>query len=191
VGPPGTGGPRLGLTARFLIHTKEVSAFRNLPRLAVDEGDGGEMERRPLGRTRVHSLAMIMCSTNVDGANTGSLTPCQLCFKGCDGGGFAGEGSGDATSHDVLSSTLSHSRAKEAWEVFLRHCLNPLDSAEELRDRLGEGETGVKEKGDVPWGSPEIKDGRSSPARSCSGEEISQNCRGSRPNVSPHIPHKH
>jgi hypothetical protein len=66
--------------------------------------------------------------------------------------------------------------------------LNPLDSADELRDRFGEGETGIKEKGDVPWGSPEIEDVRSSPARSSSGEEISQNRPGRCPNVSPLMP---
>jgi hypothetical protein len=103
-------------------------------------------------------------------------------------GGLAGEGSGDATSHDVQSSTRSHFRVEVAWALFLRQSLKPLASADELRDRFGEGETGVKEKGDVPWGSLEIEDVRSSPARSSSGEEISQNRPGRRPNVSPFIP---
>jgi hypothetical protein len=109
----------------------------------------------------------------VDGANTEILTPGQLGFREDDGGGLTKEGSDDATSHDVLWRTLPHSRANEIWVAFLRHCLSPRDSTEELSDRFGEGETGVKRKGDVPWRSPESEDGRSSPTRSSSGEEVS------------------
>jgi hypothetical protein len=186
VGPTGAGGPRLGLVSRFLIHTEEGAFVRNLPRLAGDVGDSGGMERRPLDRTRVHSLAVIMCSTNVDGANTGILTPCQLVGV-CDGGGLAGKGSGDATSHDEQSSARSHFRSEMALAHFLRHSLDPRASADELRFRVREGVTGVREKGNVPWGSPENGDGRSTPARSSSDEASAQNRPGRRPNGSPLI----
>jgi hypothetical protein len=188
VGPTRAGGPRLGLVSCFLIHNEEGAFIRNLPRLAGDISDSGEMEQRPLDRTRVHSLAVIMCSTNVDGANTINLTPCQLVFGICDGGGLTEEGSG-ATSHDMQSSVRSHFQSEVAWAHFLRQSLEPLASADELRFQFGEGVTGVKEKGNVPWGSPEIDNGRSSPARSNSDEASSQNRPGRRPNGSPLIMH--
>jgi hypothetical protein len=149
VGPAGAGGPRLGLASRFLVHTEEGAFVRNPLRLA---GDSGGMERRPLDRTRVHSLAVIICSTNVDGANTGILPPCQLVGL-CDGGGLAGAGSEDATSHDVQSSTRSHLRSEIDWAHFLRQILEARTSADELRLRVDEGVTGVRENGSVPLGS--------------------------------------
>jgi hypothetical protein len=166
VGPAGAGGPRLGLASRFLIHTEEGAFVQNLPRLADDIGG---MERRPLDRMRVHSLAVIICSTNVDGASTGILTPCQLVGV-CEGGELAGEGSGDATSHDVQSSARSHFRSEIAWAHFLHQIFAPRVSVDELRLRVGEGVMGVREKGNVPWGSPEDGGGRSSPAISSSDE---------------------
>jgi hypothetical protein len=117
VGPTKLGGPTLGLAALFLIQTEEAPAL-NLPWLAVDNGDGAAAERRPRGRTRVHSLAWIICSTKVVSANTGILTPGQLGFRedgggGLDGGGLTEEGSSDATSQDVLRRVVPHSRASE------------------------------------------------------------------------------
>jgi hypothetical protein len=61
-----------------LIHIKVALDFENLPPSAI-AGDGTEeVERRRRGWTRVHSLAMIACSSKVDGANTGILTLFQL-----------------------------------------------------------------------------------------------------------------
>jgi hypothetical protein len=113
VGPAAADGPRVGLASLFLIQTEEGAFERNPLRLA---GDSGEMERRPLYRTRVHSLAVIICSTNVVGANTGILTPCQLVGL-TDDGGLAGAGSGDATSHDAQSSARSHRRDSKLFEL--------------------------------------------------------------------------
>jgi hypothetical protein len=146
VGPTGAGGPRLGLASRFLIRTEEGAFIQNLPQLAGDISDSGEMEQRPLDRTRVHSLAVIMCSTNVDGANTVNLTPCQLVFGICDGGGLAREGS-RATSHDVQSSVRSHFQFMVGWAHFLCQSLEPLASADKLRFRFGEGVMGGQREG--------------------------------------------
>jgi hypothetical protein len=60
----------MGLAGFFLIHIKEAGDLKSIPRLAV-VGDGNVVvERRCRGWTRVHSLAMIACSTNVVGAST-------------------------------------------------------------------------------------------------------------------------
>jgi hypothetical protein len=186
VGPVAAAGPRLGLASRFLIQTEEGAFVRNPPRLASDVGDSGELERRPLDRTRVHSLAVIIFSTNVVGANTGILTPCQLVGLS-DDGGVAGAGSGDATSHDVQSSARSHLRFEIASACFLRQFLEARASADELRLRVGEGVTGVRGNGSVPLGSPEGGGGRSPPAISSSDEASAQNRPGRRPSGSPLI----
>jgi hypothetical protein len=143
--------------------------------------------RRPRERTRVHSLALMICSTKVVGANTGTLTPGQLGFRE-GGGGLAEGGSGDATSQDVQRRALPHSLASALWLTFLRHCLIPRASAEELSERFEQGGTGFEREGNVPWRSPTAEPNRVSPARSSSGEVCSQNRPGRRPNVSPLIP---
>jgi hypothetical protein len=72
------GGPGVGLVGFFLIHIKEAGGLKYLPRPAV-VGDGSEeVERRRRGWTRVHSLAIIACSTKVYGASTSILTSAQL-----------------------------------------------------------------------------------------------------------------
>jgi hypothetical protein len=186
VGPATARGPRVGLASPFLIQIEEGTFERNPLRLAGDAGDGGAMERRPLERTRVHSLAVITCSTNVVGAITGTLTPCQLVGR-VDDGELAEAGSGDATSHDVQSRTRSHRRDEIASARCLRHFREASFSADELRLRVGEGMTGDRERGSVPLGSPEGGDRRSPSAGSSSGEASAQNRPGSRPNGSPLI----
>jgi hypothetical protein len=134
----------------------------------------------------------MMFSTKVVGANTGILIPGQLGFREdggdeLDGRGLAENGSGDATSHDVQRRALSHSRARALWLTFLRHCLIPQASAEELSERFEQGDAGNEREKNVPSGSPAAEPDGVSPVRSSSGEVVSQNRPGRRPNVSPLI----
>jgi hypothetical protein len=98
----------MGLAGCFLIHIKEVSFLKFFPRLA-DIGDEITADgRRRRGCTRVHSLAIMVCSTKVVGASTGTLTPDKLPMEaGCEG--FVGDDDGEAATHD-LRRIDSHSR---------------------------------------------------------------------------------
>jgi hypothetical protein len=84
-----------------LIQIAEASGLKIFPRLAIDGDEDGAEERRRRGWTRVHSLARMVCSTNVVGANTGNFMPDQLPRE-VDGIGLVDEGSGVAASHDLL-----------------------------------------------------------------------------------------
>jgi hypothetical protein len=186
-------GPTLGLAELFLIQIEDLPALR-FPRLAGDEcaGDGAAAGRRSREPTRVHSLASITCSTKVVGANTGILIPGQLGFRGGAGGGLDDAGlvegiSSDTTSHDVQESVLPHSRSSACWLTFLRHCLIPRTSAEELSERFEQRETGLEREGDEPWRASVADPDRDSPAGSAAGEVGSQNRPGRHPNVSPLI----
>jgi hypothetical protein len=98
----------LGLAGRFLIHIKEASDLKSFPWLAIVGDESMADERRRRGWTRVHSLAMMACSTNVVGANTGILMPDQLPMEaGC--AGLVREEAGDAASHDLWRRIVSHS----------------------------------------------------------------------------------
>jgi hypothetical protein len=92
-----------------------------------------------------------------------------------------------AASHDVQRRASPHSRSLARWETFLRHCLNPRASAEELSERFEQGGEGEERKEGVPTGSPADSTAVESPAGSNSGEADSQNRPGRRSNVSPHI----
>jgi hypothetical protein len=92
----------------------------------------------------------MICSTNIDGANTGTLTPDQLGSREVDGVGLADEGAGEAATHDALWRILLHSCANDFWFAFLRHHFRPCVSAEEDSEPFGEGEMEAKKKGDVP-----------------------------------------
>jgi hypothetical protein len=98
----------MGLAGCFLIHIKEVSFLKFFPWLA-DVGDEITADgRRRRGCTRVHSLAIMACSTKVVGASTGTLTPDKLPMEaGCEG--LVGDGEGEAATHD-LRRIDSHSR---------------------------------------------------------------------------------
>jgi hypothetical protein len=181
----------LGLAELFLIQIEETPAL-NLPQPDADDGDGAAAERRSRERTRVHSLALMTVSTKVVGASTGILIPGQLGLRvgggdGLDGRGLAERGSGDATSHDVQRRASPHSRSLARCLAFLRHCLIPRASAEELNERFEQGGEGDERKENVPTGLPADGPVGDSPAGSNSGEVVSQNRPGRRSNVSPHI----
>jgi hypothetical protein len=98
----------MGLVGFFLIHIKAALGFKILPRSAIT-GDGiEEVEQRRRGWTRVHSLAMIACSSKVDGANTGILTSVQLPMETRLGGLDKSE-IGVAGSQTLRRSIESHS----------------------------------------------------------------------------------
>jgi hypothetical protein len=131
----------------------------------------------------------MMFSTKVVGASTRILNPGQLGFRvddgdELDGRGLAEKGSSDATSHDVQRRALPYSRALARWLIFLRHCLIPRASAEELSERFEQGGAGDERKENVPSESPVDGPDGGSPAGSSSGEVVSQNCPGRHPNVS-------
>jgi hypothetical protein len=185
------GWPTLGLAGLFLIQIEETPAL-NFPRPVAVDGDGAAAERRSRERTRVHSLALITFSTKVVGASTGILIPGQIGLMECGeerlgDRSLAERGSGDASSHDVQRRASPHSRSLVRWTAFLRHCLNPRASAEELSERFEQGGEGEERKEGVPTGSPADNSAGDSPAGSNSGEDVSQNRPGRRSNVSPHI----
>jgi hypothetical protein len=185
------GWPTLGLAGLFLIHIEESPALGFLRPIAVD-GDGAATERRSRGLTRVHSLALITFSTKVDGASTGSLIPGRIGLTECGEEGIgdrslAGGDTDGASSHDEQRRASPHSRSLARWETFLRHCLNPRASAEELSERFEQGGEGDERKEGVPTGSPADSSAGDSPAGSNSGEDVSQNRPGRRSNVSSHI----
>jgi hypothetical protein len=90
----------MGLAGHFMIHIKEVSFLKFFPWLGVI-GDGITADgRRRRGCTRVHSLAIMACSTKVIGASTSTLTPDKLPMEaGCEG--LDGDGDGEAATHEL------------------------------------------------------------------------------------------
>jgi hypothetical protein len=107
--------------------------------------------------------------------------------EGLDSLGLAGGGIGAATSHDVQRSSSPHLRSLARWIVFLRHCLDPRASAEELSERVEQGDEGDERKENEPTGFPADEPAGGSSARSNSGDDDSQNRPGRRSNVSLHI----
>jgi hypothetical protein len=174
-----------------LIHIKEVPFLKFFPRLA-DVGDEIAADgRRRRGCTLVHSLAVMVCSTKVVGASTGTLTPDKLPMEavcvGLDGDGDAeattGDGDAEAAAHGMRRID-SHSREIDRWATFFRHWLRLRDSAEEVRERFGEGEIGDETNENAPEGLA-AGGASSSPARSAAGDDAAQNRPARRPNVSP------
>jgi hypothetical protein len=112
----------VGLVGFFLIHIKAALGFKILPRSAI-AGDGIEdVERRRRGWTRVHSLAMIACSSKVDGANTGILTSGQLPME-VRLGGLDELEIGVAGSQTLRRNIESHSIVIDRCPTLFRHCL--------------------------------------------------------------------
>jgi hypothetical protein len=112
----------VGLVGFFLIHIKAALGFKILPRSAI-AGDGIEdVERRCRGWTWVHSLAMIACSSKVDGANTGILTSFQLPME-VRLGGLDELEIGVAGSQTLRRSIESHSIMIDRCPTLFRQCL--------------------------------------------------------------------